>query len=110
MSLLGATVGRNYPDYAAAMANLGYLLMQQGKSAESEQMLNEALQIERGDFGLDNQRVGSIDANLGTVYEREGDPVRAMKMTQDTLRVISERLGPDHYQVGYSMNWVAHSF
>src|SRR5258708_13972586 len=70
-------------------------------------MLNEGLQIERGDFGLDNQRVASIEANLGTVDEREGDPVRAMKMTQDALRIISERLGPDHYQVGYFMDAVA---
>jgi len=107
MNLMGATVGRNHPDYAASMANLGYLLMQQGKYADAEQMLNEALQIERGDFGLDNQRVASIEANLGTVYEREGDPVRAMKMTQDALRIVSERLGPDHYQVGYFMDAVA---
>jgi eukaryotic-like serine/threonine-protein kinase len=107
MNLLGATVGRNHPDYAAAMANLGYLLMQQGKYPEAEQMLNESLLIERGDFGLDNQRVASIEANLGTVYEREGDPVRAMKMTQDAVRIISERLGPEHYMVGYFMDAVA---
>src|SRR5258708_19965356 len=30
-----------------------------------------------------------------------------MKMTQDALRIISERLGPDHYQVGYFMDAVA---
>ncbi len=107
MNLLGATVGRNYPDYSAAMANLGYLLMQQGKYGDAEQMLNEAMQIERGDFGIDNQRVASIEANLGTVYEREGDPVRAMKMTKDALRIISERLDPNHYQVGYFMDAVA---
>ena len=107
MNLLGATVGRNHPDYAIAMGNLGYLLMQQGKYAEAEQMLNESLQIERGDFGLYNQRVASIEANLGTVYEREGDPVRAMKMTQDAVRIISERLGPDHYMAGYFMDAVA---
>jgi tetratricopeptide (TPR) repeat protein len=107
MNLMGATVGRNHPDYAASMANLGYLLMQQGKYAEAEQMLNEALQIERGDFGLDNQRIASIEANLGTVYEREGDPVRAMKMTRDAVRIISERLGPDHYMVGYFLDALA---
>jgi tetratricopeptide (TPR) repeat protein len=70
-------------------------------------MLNESIQIERGDFGLDNQRVASLEANLGTVYEREGDPVRAMRMTQDALRIISQRLAPDHYQVGYFMDAVA---
>jgi serine/threonine protein kinase len=107
MNLMGATVGRNHPDYAASMANLGYLLMQQGKYPEAEQMLNESMQIERGDFGVDNQRVASIEANLGTIYEREGDPARAMKMTQDAVRIISERLGPDHYMVGYFMDALA---
>jgi serine/threonine protein kinase/Flp pilus assembly protein TadD len=107
MNLLGATVGRNHPDYAVAMANVGYLLMQQGKYGDAEQMLNEAMQIERGDFGIDNQRVASIEANLGTLYEREGDPVRAMSMTKDALRITSERLDPNHYQVGYFMDAVA---
>lgn len=107
LNLLGATVGRNHPDYAIAMANLGYLLMQQGKFAEAEQVLNESLQIERADFGLDNQRVAAIEADLGTIYEREGDSARAMQMTKDALRIISERLGPNHYQVGYFMDAVA---
>jgi serine/threonine protein kinase/tetratricopeptide (TPR) repeat protein len=106
MNLLGATVGRNHPDYAAAMANLGYVLLQQSKYPDAEQMLNEAMQIERGDFGIDNQRVASIEANLGTVYERENDPVRAMQITKDALRIISERLSPDNYQVGYFMDAV----
>src|ERR1700735_961181 len=30
-----------------------------------------------------------------------------MRMTQDALRIISERLGPGHYQVGYFMDAVA---
>jgi serine/threonine protein kinase len=107
MNLLGATVGRNHPDYAAAMASLGYVLLQLGKYSEAEQMLNEALQIERGDFGAGNQRVASIEANLGTLYERENDPVRAMKITKDALRIISERLTPDHPEIGYFMDAVA---
>jgi tetratricopeptide (TPR) repeat protein len=65
------------------------------------------MQIERGDFGVDNQRVASIEANLGTLYERENDPARAMRMTKDALRIISERLPPDHYQVGYFLDAVA---
>jgi tetratricopeptide (TPR) repeat protein len=81
--------------------------MQQGKYADAEQTLNEAIEIERGDFGIDNQRVASIEADLGTVYEREGDPVRAMKITQDALRIVSARLDPNHYLVGYYMDAIA---
>src|SRR6202000_249036 len=82
-------------------------LLRVGKYSEAEQMLNEALQIERGDFGAGNQRVASIEANLGTLYERENDPVRAMKITKDALRIISERLTPDHPEIGYFMDAVA---
>ena len=70
-------------------------------------MLNESMQIERGDFGLDNQRVASIEANLGTVYEREGDPLRAMKMTQDACASFRSAWAATITMVGYFMDAVA---
>ena len=102
MNLLGATVGRNHPDYAAAMANLGLPAHAAGKVRRSGTNAERVLADRARRFRLDNQRVASIEANLGTVYEREGDPVRAMKMTQDALRIISERLGPEHYRLATS--------
>ena len=54
-----------------------------------------------------SQRTAWLEADLGTVYEREGDSARAMKVTQDALRIISDRLSPDHFQVGYVMDAVA---
>ena len=77
------------------MATLGYMLMQRGKYADAEQVLNEAMQIERGDFGVDNHAWPAIEANLGTLYEREGDPARAMKIdargAADHLRALGRQ-------------------
>jgi tetratricopeptide (TPR) repeat protein len=54
LSIFQETVSRNHPDNAVALANLGSILTQRGKYREAEQVLNEALQIERNVFGADN--------------------------------------------------------
>ena len=59
IEIFQATVSRNYPDHAVALANLGYILTQRGEYAEAEQLLTEALQIERTVFGEDNERSGA---------------------------------------------------
>ena len=51
IEIFQASVSRNYPDHAVALATLGYILTQRGKYAEAEQLLTEALQIERTVFG-----------------------------------------------------------
>ena len=107
LNLFRATVSRNYPDHAVALAGLGNILTQRGKYAEADQTLNEALEIERNVFGPDNQRIASIEADLGALYQREGDPLRAMASTQDALRITTNRLGNKHYMTGYYLDAVA---
>jgi serine/threonine protein kinase/tetratricopeptide (TPR) repeat protein len=110
LNLLRSTVSRNYPDYAASLEGLGYILTQRGKYAEAEQTLDEALQIERGDFGADNQRIAAIEANLGEIYQRQGDPARAMKLTQDALRITIDRMTRNHYMAGYYLDAVGNLY
>jgi serine/threonine-protein kinase len=86
---------------------LGNILTQRGKYAEADQTLNEALEIERNVFGPDNQRIASIEADLGALYQREGDPARAMTATLDALRIATSRLGGNHYMTGYYLDAVA---
>jgi tetratricopeptide (TPR) repeat protein len=54
--------------------------------------------------------VASIEANLGTIYQREGKPDRAMALTEDALKIITTRLGPAHYQVGYYLDALANLY
>jgi len=107
LEIFQATVSRNYPDNAIALANLGYALTQRGKYTEAEQVLNEALQIERTVFGADNQRVAAIQANLGVLYDREGDLPRAVAANQSALKIMKDRLGANHYMVGYYLDALA---
>jgi serine/threonine protein kinase/tetratricopeptide (TPR) repeat protein len=101
------TVSRNYPDNAIALATLGYILTQREKYAEAEQVLNEALQIERIVFGADNQRVAAIEGNLGNLYDREGDVPRAIATNQIALKITRDRLGANFYMVGYYLDALA---
>jgi eukaryotic-like serine/threonine-protein kinase len=101
---------RNHPDHAVALAQLGYILTQRGKYTEAEQTLDEALQIERGVFGADNQRLASIKALLGVVYERQGDLVRAQSSTEDALRITINRQGASHYMTGYYLDALANLY
>ncbi len=82
LGIFQATVSRNHPDNAVALATLGYILTQREKYAEAEQVLKEALQIENIVFGADNPRIARIEADLGSLYEREGDLTRAIAATE----------------------------
>ena len=107
LQIFQATVSRNHPDNAVALATLGYILTQREKYVEAEQVLNEALQIERNVFGADNQRIAAIEGNLGILYDLEGDVPRAIAANQIALKIISDRLGTHHYMVGYYLDALA---
>jgi eukaryotic-like serine/threonine-protein kinase len=107
LSIFQATVPRNHPDNAVALATLGYILTQRDKYAEAEQVLNEALQIERNVFGADNQRTAAIEGDLGILYDRQGDLPRAIAATQTALKIVRDRLGTSHYEVGYYLDALA---
>jgi serine/threonine protein kinase/tetratricopeptide (TPR) repeat protein len=100
MAIFQATVSRNHPDNAVALATLGYILTQRGKYAEAEQVLNEALQIERNVFGTDNPRIAAI----------EGDMSRAIAATQSAVKITRDRRGPTHYMVGYYLDALTNLF
>ncbi len=109
-SIFQQTVSRNHPDNAVALAILGNILTQRDKFAEAEQVLNEALQIERTVFGADNQRIAATEADLGVLYDREGDSIRAIAATQTALQITRDRRGSAHYLTGYYLDALANLF
>jgi len=110
LDIFQATVSRNYPDNAVALATLGYILTQREKYTEAEQVLNEALQIERNVFGVDNPRIAQIEADLGILYDRKGDTARAIAATQTALKITRDRRGSSHYMVGYHLDALANLY
>jgi len=110
LSIFQATVPRNHPDNAVALATLGYILTQREKYGEAEQVLNEALQIERNVFGADNQRTAAIEGDLGILYDRQGDLPRAIEATQTALKIVRDRLGSSYYMAGYYLDALANLY
>jgi serine/threonine protein kinase/tetratricopeptide (TPR) repeat protein len=110
LNIFQETVSRNHPDNAVALATLGSILTQRGKYAESEQVLNEALQIESIVFGADNLRIAQIEADLGVLYDREGDMTRAIAATQRALKITRDRRGESYYMVGYHLDALANLY
>ena len=110
LTIFRATVSRNHPDHAVALANLGYILTQRGKYAEAEPALNEALEIERSVFGAGQSAFCHARKGLGNACtRREGDLHRAITViTEDAVKIASERLGPTHYMHGYYLDSLAH--
>jgi serine/threonine protein kinase/lipopolysaccharide biosynthesis regulator YciM len=92
-----ATVSRNHPDHAAALQTLGIILMELGKYQEAERTV----------FGADNQRVARTELQLGVLYDREGDLVRAIQATQSSVDIATAKLGPSHYLTGYYLDALA---
>jgi eukaryotic-like serine/threonine-protein kinase len=107
MSVFQATVPRNHPDHAVALATWGYILTELDKYQEAEQALTEALEIERSVFGLGDQRVAMIYSHLGILYDRQGDLPRAIEATQNAVRIATARLGLSHYLTGYYLDGLA---
>jgi eukaryotic-like serine/threonine-protein kinase len=110
IEIFRATVSRNYPDHAVALANLGYILTERGEYAEAEQLLTEALQIERSVFGENNERLAQTESHLGLLYERRGDTPRAIEAMQNAVRIASSGLGTNHYLTGYYLDSLANLF
>ena len=93
LAIFQATSAATIPTTPLPWRRSGYILTQRGKVPEAEQVLNEALQIESNVFGIDNQRIAAIQADLGILYDREGDIPRAIAATQTALRITRDRLG-----------------
>ena len=89
---------------------MGYILTQRDKYEEAEQVLNEALEIESNVFGPNNQRVAQIESHLGILYDKQGDSARAIRATQNAVKIVTDRLGLGHYLTGYYLDSLANLY
>ena len=105
IEIFRATVSRNYPDHAVALANLGYILTLRGEYAEAEQLLTEALQIERTRIRRAQRAAGPNRIALGTSLTSGAAIRRApSKPRRMPSRIASSGLGTNHYMTGYYLD------
>ncbi len=73
---------------------LGSILTQRGKYAEAEQVLERSPGNRTQRIRCRQPRIAAIEADLGILYDREGDTSRAIAATQTALQITRDRRGP----------------
>ena len=96
-----------YPDYAAAVNDLGLLLRDQGEYDESEQLLRESLAMERRLVGDKHPGMALALNNLALVLWRKGDLKEAESTYRQALAMQRELLGDVHPDVANTLNNLA---
>jgi tetratricopeptide (TPR) repeat protein len=96
-----------YPDYAAALNDLGLMLRDQGDYAQSEQLLVESLAMERKLLGGKHSELALMLNNLGMVQRRKGDLADAERTYREALAMQRELLGEVHPDVANTLNNLA---
>ena len=103
-SLWGVTP---YPEYAAALNDLGLMYRDQGDYDRSEQLLRESLAMERRLLGEKHPDLALALNNLGLVLWRKGNLPAAELTFRQTLAMQHELLGDTHPDVANTLNNLA---
>lgn len=83
---------------AEATTTLGYALFQQGRIAESQAMLEDALDQQRRDFGEMSGPTLRVTRALASVIRDAGDLPRADTLYRQALRIAMALFGPHHVE------------
>jgi serine/threonine-protein kinase len=103
-SLWGATP---YPDYAAALNDLGLMYRDHGDYAQSESLLRESLAMDRRLLGDKHPELAVDLNNLGLVLWRKGDLAAAESTFRQALAMDRELLGDIHPDVATALDNLA---
>jgi tetratricopeptide (TPR) repeat protein len=94
--------GEDHTNTGVSFSNLGVVLRLQGKLAEAEEALGEALRIHLQVLGADHADTGASYANLGNVLWQQGKLAEAEEAHGEALRIHLQVLGADHADTGAS--------
>lgn len=92
-------VGRDTPEVAGALNNLGDLLRTRGKNEEAITLLQEAVRIRRELLGADHLDLATSLSNLGICLFSRGDWEGALALFREALGIYLQRLGSEDYRV-----------
>ena len=96
-----------YPDYAAAVNDLGLMYRDQGDFARSEPLLRESLAMLRRLLGEKHSELSFALENLALVQESKGDLDGAQLTLHQALAMQRELLGAVHPAVANTLNNLA---
>lgn len=88
----------NQENYFTAQAKhtSGNILRQQGKYAEAENVIREALAIEKRILGQNHVEIAKLERDLAKVKADESDFAQAETLLKSSMTNIESNTGPDH--------------
>jgi len=99
-----ATYGKDHPNVAAIVNNLGNVLHDLGDLAGARQCLERALAIDEATYGKDHPGVATDVNNLGLVLHDLGDLPGARQYFERALAIGEATYGKDHPNVAIRVN------
>jgi serine/threonine protein kinase/Tfp pilus assembly protein PilF len=100
-------LGNDHPSTLLALAEMGGLLLQQGKAADAEPLVHDALKLRRLRLGHDHPETLSSLNDVGAVQFARGNAREAAACFRDALERRRRTLGPEHPDTLRSMNSLA---
>lgn len=96
------------PDHVAiGKVNLGEIYRRQGRLADAEPLLVEALETGRDAFCPENPKLLYFRVDAALLYAEVGKPELAEALYRESLTATEQALGPDHPDVAANLNELA---
>ncbi|MCX4240847.1 serine/threonine-protein kinase [Paraliomyxa miuraensis] len=89
-------LGKDHPEYAAVLFNLGLLAIDTGELEEARGWLEEALRLERAAFGPDSTRTARSEVMLADTLWKLQDSERALALARHAWDVQRAKLPSRH--------------
>ena len=107
LAILEKALGKDHPDVATGLNNLGGLYHAQGEYRKALTIYVRALAICEKSFGKDHPDVATSLNNLAGLYHAQGDYAKALPLNERALAIWEKALGKDHPSVATSLNNLA---
>ncbi len=102
--IFSLTLGKDHPNYAAAISGIGYLYLGMANFKKSESFYLEASAIQEKTKGKKDPNYAQTLNNLGYLYSSMGDYKKAEKIYKKALAIREEYQGKVHPDYAESLN------
>ncbi len=101
------SLGRDHPDIARSLGNLGEIYREHGQEVAAEAAFRRAIAIVEHAFGPDHPDLGPPYNGLGSLAYRRGDLAMAAEHFRRVRELLVRSYGPDHPDLGAVTNNLA---
>jgi CHAT domain-containing protein/Tfp pilus assembly protein PilF len=104
MKIKGELLGKNHPDYAQSLGNLGLLYRRMGDYPKADSLIRSSLEIKKRALGEHHPAYARSLNDLAGLYQDMADYVRSEPLFRQALEIRGELLGKNHTEYAASLN------